>query len=123
MLDQVVRDVQVEIVQAALADLVQADLVEQVVQVEIVQADLADLDLVEIVQADLADLGQAVQVVASQARVHQVELRVERQAADHVVVRIQQVVVETPQVHLVNLAADLQRVASLSAQSVKSSTT
>jgi hypothetical protein len=43
--------------------------------------------------------------------------------ADQVVVRIQPAVVETQLVRLVNLAVVLQRVASQSEQSVKSSTT
>jgi hypothetical protein len=119
----------VEIVPAAivpvdLADLVQVDLAALVVQAEIAQVALADLVQAEIAQVALADLVQPVQVVASQVLVHQVELQGPAlQAVDQEVVRIQLVVVETRREHLVNQAVDLQRVASQSVQSVKSSTT
>jgi hypothetical protein len=63
-------------------------------------------------------------VVDSQVLEHQVEIQ-ERapQVVDQEAVRIQLVVVETRREHLVNQAVDLQRVASQSVQSVKSSTT
>ena len=120
-MDQVVP---AEIVPVVLADLVQVDLAAPVVRVEIVPADLADLVQVEIVQVVLADLVQQVLVVASQVLVHQVELQEQvLQVVDQVAVRIQRVVAETQRERSVNQAVDLQRVASQSVQSVKSSTT
>ena len=112
---------QVEIVQVALADNVQVDLV-QVAQVEIVQVALADnvqVDQAEIVQVALVDLVQQEPVVDLPVPAHQVA----HQVADQVADQIQLEVVVTQPVHLENLVAGLQRVVSQSAQSVKSSTT
>jgi hypothetical protein len=112
------------IVPVDLADLVQVDPAALVVPAAIVPVDLADLVQVEIAQVALVDLVQPVPVVGSQVLVHQVELQVlVHQAVDQEVARIQLVVVETQREHLVNQAVDLQRVASQSVQSVKSSTT
>ena len=125
-MDQVVRAeiVPVEIVQVDLVDLVQVDLAARVVRAEIVQVDLADLVQVEIVPVELADLVQPVPVVASQVPELQVELQEqELQVVDREAVRIQLVVVETRRERSVNQAVALQRVASQSVQSVKSSTT
>jgi len=80
--------------------------VDQVVPLVIVQVATAVV---------LADLVRQAPVAVSPVRAHQV--------ADQVVVRIQPAVVETQLVRLVNLAVGLQRVASQSEQSVKSSTT
>jgi hypothetical protein len=109
-----------EIVQADLADLVQ---VVQVAQAQ-EQADLVDLVQPEIVQADLADLVQVAQGLAdlpALAQGHREQLA--RQVVVQVVVRIHQVVAAMQLALLVNPVADLQRVASQSVQSVKSTTT
>jgi len=115
--DQVVQPV---IVPVALADNVQAD---QVVQPAIVPVALAALVQPEIVPVVLAVLVQPEQVVVSQVQVHQVERQVAHQAADQVVDRIQPVAAAILQELSENLVAVHQRVASQSAQSVKSSTT
>jgi hypothetical protein len=116
-----VEIVQVAIVQVVLVVNVQVD---QVVQVAIVQADLVDQVVqVAIVQADLVDHVRQVLVADSLVRVRQAQLQAARQVADQVVVRIQQADVATQRAHLENQAADLPRVASQSAPSVKSSTT
>lgn len=118
----------VQVDQPEIAANVQADLVDlvQVVQVALAQeqADLADLVQPEIVQADLADLVQVAQGLAdllALAQGHQEQLA--RQVVVQVVVRIHQVVAAMQRALLVNPAAGLQRVASQSAQSVKSTTT
>ena len=122
--DQVVPLV---IVQAAiavvLADRVQADQVvpvvlvvkvDQVVQAQIVQVAIA---------AVLVDLVPQVLAAVSLVLAHQAQLRAGLQVADQAVDRIQLADVVTQLVRLVNLAVGLQRVASQSEQSVKSSTT
>jgi hypothetical protein len=112
------------IVPVDLAELVQVDPAALVAPAAIVPVDLAELVQVEIALVALVDLVQPVLVVGSQVLVHQVELQgPAHQAVDQEVARIQLVVVETRRERLVNQAVDLQRVASQSVQSVKSSTT
>jgi hypothetical protein len=85
-------------------------------------ADLVDLVQLAIVQADLVDLVQVAQGLADlPAQAHQEPLA--RQVVVQVVVRIHRVVAATQRALLVNPVADLQRVASQSVQSVKSTTT
>jgi hypothetical protein len=117
---------QAEIVQVVLADLAQVDrgVPAALLQVELadqVEIDQVEIDQVEIDQVALVDLVRLVPAV--DLRAHQEELQAELRVADQAVVQIQPVVVVTRQVLLVNLAVVLQRVESLSVQSVKSSTT
>ena len=122
VLVQVVQVDQLEIaanVQADLADLVQ---VVQVAQAQ-EQADLVDLVQPEIVQADLVDLvqEQGLADLPALAQGHREQLA--RQVVVQVVARIHQVVAAMQRALSVNPVADLQRVASQSVQSVKSTTT
>jgi hypothetical protein len=113
--------VQVEIVQVALVDLAQVDRGVPAALLQVELADQVEIDQVEIDQVVLVDLVRLVPAV--DLRAHQEVLQVELPVADQAVVQIRPVVVVTRQVLLVNLAVVLQRVESLSVQSVKSSTT
>jgi hypothetical protein len=121
-LAQVDRVVQVGIAQAVLAANVRGDLAEQGVQAEIVPVVSVDLVQQEPVVVSV-DLVQQEPVGVLLVPALQVELLVEHLAADQVDVRTQLAVVATQLAHSENQAADLLRVASQSALSVKSSTT
>lgn len=94
----------------------------QQVLVQVVQVD--QLEIAANVQADLVDLVQVAQGLAdlpALAQGHREQLA--RQVVVQVVVRIHQVVAAMQRALSVNPVADLQRVASQSVQSVKSTTT
>jgi hypothetical protein len=103
-------------------DLVQVDLAAQVVQAVLVDL-AAQVVQAEIVPVASVDLVPQEPVVVLLVPVLQVEHQVERLAADQVDARTQREVVATQQAHSENPVADLLRVASQSAPSVKSSTT
>jgi hypothetical protein len=122
--DQVVQLVIVKVaIVVVLVDRVQVDQGVPVVLVAKV-AQVVQLVIVQVaIVVVLVDLVRQAPVAVSLVRAHQAQLRVAHQVADQVAVRIQLAVVETQLVRLVNLAVGLQRVASQSEQSVKSSTT
>jgi hypothetical protein len=125
-LDQQVLVQVVQVDQREIAANVQVDLADQdqVAQVERAQDQvaLADLAQREIVPVDLVVRVQVAQVLADLLAQERREQRA-HQVLVQVVVRMHQVVAEMRQELLVNQVAGHQRVASQSAQSVKSTTT
>jgi hypothetical protein len=115
---------QVDHVQPEIAEHVQPEIADHVQPViaQVVSADLVVIVLPAVVSADLVrpEPVVIVQVVLRQVQVHQLVVRREHV---QVGVQVQLVVAVKLPVRLVRVAESLQRVASLNAQSVKSSTT